>query len=94
MKISVKTLVSKKIIFLIIPFLGACAQTNQIVAGDGQSAISVDCSGPVSTWQMCYDKIGAVCGAYGYEVIRSTLDGNSIRGKESSERIIVARCKN
>lgn len=94
MKISVKTLVSKNIIFLSIPFLGACAQTNHIVAGDGQSAISVDCSGPVSTWQMCYDKIGAVCGAYGYEVIRSTLDGNSIRGRESSERVIVARCKN
>lgn len=94
MKISIKKLISLNIIFTSALFLGACAQTQKIVAGDGQSAISVDCSGLVSSWQMCYDKIGAVCGAYGYEVIRSTLDGSTIRGKESTERIITARCKN
>ena len=94
MKTFIKKLISFNIIFTLTLFLGACAQTQKIVAGDGQSAITVDCSGLVSSWQMCYDKIGAVCGAYGYEVIHSTLDGNSIRGKESSERIITARCKN
>ena len=69
-----------------------CTSTQQITAGDGQAAFSVDCSGPLGSWKACYDKIGDVCGAYGYTVIRSSLDGNVIRGKESSERNILARC--
>lgn len=85
--------IMKYFVFL-MPLLGACAQTQTIIAGDGQSAISVDCSGSMNNWQNCYNKIGEMCGAYGYEVIRSTLDGNSIRGKESDHRVITARCKN
>ena len=93
MKIAMNKIIFKGI-FFISPFLGACAQTQQITTVDGQSAISIDCSGVFGNWSMCYDKIGAICGAYGYEVIRSTLDGNVIRGKESDQRTIIARCKN
>jgi|688.fasta_scaffold1475199_1 hypothetical protein len=53
---------------------------------DGQAAISVECSGPLTSWQACCEKIGSICGAYGYEVISSTLDGNIIRGNESDKR--------
>jgi hypothetical protein len=73
--------------------LSSCAQQSVVTAGDGQSAFSVDCSGALGGWQACYDKIGAICAAYGYEVIKSSLDGNVIRGKESSVRTILARCK-
>lgn len=77
---------------LISAFLTGCVNTQQVTAGDGQSAFSVDCSGPLGNWKACYEKIGDVCGAYGYTVLRSSLDGNVIRGKESSERTILARC--
>jgi len=84
----------KTFTLITIIFLSACAQQNQIIAGDKQAAIKVECSGILGNWQQCYDKIGSICGPYGYEVISSTLDGKVIRGDESTERVIVARCKN
>ena len=72
--------------------LAGCVYPEQITAEDGQTAVSVNCSGLVSNWQSCYEKIGEFCGGYGYTVLRSSLDGNIIRGKESSERKILARC--
>jgi hypothetical protein len=73
--------------------LAGCASQNEIIAGDGESAFQVDCSGNVKSWDVCYEKIAKTCGAMGYEVIRSSLDGNEIRGKESKNRSILARCK-
>jgi len=82
-----------KSVYILLPFISACTQIQEMKTNDGQAAISVECSGPLSSWQACYEKIGSICGAYGYEVISSTLDGNSIRGKESDKRVIIARCK-
>jgi hypothetical protein len=73
--------------------LSGCASQNEIIAGDGESAFQVDCSGNIKGWDVCYEKIAKTCGAMGYEVIRSSLDGNEIRGKESKNRYILARCK-
>ena len=87
------TKIFNKSIFILLPFMSACTQTQEMKTTDGQAAISVECSGPLSSWQGCYEKIGSICGAYGYEVINSTLDGNTIRGKESDKRLIIARCK-
>jgi hypothetical protein len=93
MKIGLNKIILKSI-FLVTSLLGACAQTQQIKTFDGQNATSVDCSGVLGNWSMCYEKIGNICGAYGYEIVSSTLDGNVIRRKESDQRVIIARCKN
>ena len=83
--------------FIIVMIIGSsligCASQKTIVVGDGESALKVDCSGSLKSWDTCYEKIAKTCGAMGYEVIRSSLDGNEIRGSESSNRTIVARCK-
>ena len=92
MKINTNKIFNKSI-FILLPLMSACTLTQEMKTADGQAAISVECSGPLTSWQACYEKIGSICGAYGYEVISSTLDGNTIRGNESDKRVIIARCK-
>lgn len=79
------------IVFLAV-IISACAQESVHEVAGVKSEYRVDCSGSFKNWQVCYEKIALKCGAYGYEVISSTLDGNSIRGKESAERVINFRC--
>lgn len=78
---------------ILITSLTGCASQKKITAGDGVSAFNIDCSGSIKSWDTCYEKIAKTCGAMGYEVIRSSLDGNEIRGSESNNRTIIARCK-
>ncbi len=73
--------------------INGCAAQKNIVVGDGDSAIQIDCSGHLKSWDMCYDKLAKSCGAMGYEILRSSLDGNEIRGKESNQRTVIGRCK-
>lgn len=89
---NMKNLIKHLAACAVLVALTGCVNTQQVTAGDGQAAFSVDCSGPLGSWKACYEKIGDICGAYGYTVLRSTLDGKVIRGKESSELTILARC--
>jgi hypothetical protein len=73
--------------------MSGCSSQKKVIAGDGESAIKIDCSGRLQSWDMCYEKLAKSCASMGYEILRSSLDGNEIRGKESDQRTIIARCK-
>lgn len=84
----------RRVFFLsILFFMASCAHEKEIIAQDGKKAFSIDCSDALTNWKSCYEKIGSLCSAKGYEIIESSLDGNLIRNEKSDFRNIVARCK-
>jgi len=79
-------------IVLLSLVLSSCVQETIHEVPGSKSVFVVDCSGADNNWQSCYTNIANSCGAYGYEVISSTLDGNSIRGNVKKDRSIRFKC--
>jgi len=78
---------------LVLLTLVSCTSTGRVGVINDEQATEIECSGMFSSWQNCYEKISQICGAFGYEIVKSNLDGQIIRGSENAIRKITATCK-
>ena len=67
-----------KVLLISIIFIGGCATANQVYTPDGQKGYSINCSGSVLNWGMCYEKAGDICGAKGYVVLGAAGDSGDM----------------
>lgn len=90
----------KKIIVLTFLLTG-CASSSPTYAPDGSHAFSLDCSGTVRNWGMCYEKAGELCKERGYEVVAGGSDSsstlvanqNGVVASSGHTRSLVIKCK-
>ena len=96
-------------LILAITALTACANSSQTYTADGKVGHSINCSGTVRNWGMCYEKAGEICGAKGYEVlekngekgITASGSGSGVAGtynesfqmNSTHSRILIITCK-
>ena len=49
--------------------MSGCVHVSETYSSDGQMAYTLDCSGAISNWGMCYQKAGEICSGWGYDVL-------------------------
>lgn len=81
--------------------LSGCAAAHKTVLPDGRKGISLNCSGPLMTWNACYEKAGDACPS-GYEIVAKDGDGgngmaygnrNGFGASSSNTRTLMVACK-
>lgn len=72
------------IVLLLTLSLTACASAKQTYAPDGRVGHTLNCSGTLRNWGMCYSKAGELCGAKGYDILQQTGEGGMQAGGNSS----------
>jgi hypothetical protein len=72
-------------VLLISGFLAAsaCSSLPTTYLANGQKAYAIACKGVLNSWESCLVRAGKVCGARGYDTIRS----------EEYDRELVFACK-
>jgi hypothetical protein len=61
-----------RILFLsAVLVVAACASKRTTFLPDGERAYAISCKGFLDSWQTCLIKAGRICGASGYQAIRS-----------------------
>lgn len=84
----------------LVLLLSGCASTKQTYGPDGRVAHSLNCSGTLRDWGMCYQKAGEICGLSGYDVL--TMNGErglyvsgtgGIYGTTTHYRTMTISCK-
>lgn len=81
--------------------LAGCATAKVTYGPDGRQVHSINCSGNLMTWNACYEKAGALCGARGYDIVERTGDQNSTfaagggwaSGGAFNSRTLLVSCK-
>ncbi len=81
--------------------LSACATASQVYTADGKRGYNIVCSGSALNWGMCYEKVGDICGAKGYEVLEKSGDqGTMVSGNQFGvyggsviNRSMIIKCK-
>jgi hypothetical protein len=61
----------------------ACSSHRTTYLPDGRSAYAISCRGVLNSWQTCLVRAGRICGARGYDVVRS----------EEGDRELLFACK-
>lgn len=56
------------ILGLIVAMTG-CTLASKTYGPDGREAYTINCSGTLMNWGMCYEKAGDLCGSRGYDVL-------------------------
>jgi hypothetical protein len=82
-------------------FLTGCASVSETYTSDGKQGYSLNCSGTVRHWGMCYEKAGELCGAKGYEVLEKTGEQGAMASVDKSSgfattthsRNMIVKCK-
>jgi len=46
-----------------------CATAKQTYTPSGKKGYSIDCSGTLLTWNLCYEKAGELCQSGGYSIL-------------------------
>jgi len=52
--------------------LAGCSTSEPVYTATGSIGHAIDCSGLAQTWDACFAKAGALCGAKGYTVLSQT----------------------
>lgn len=81
----------RKLVFLFL--VSGCASSSEIYLADGQKALSIRCSPPL-TRAACYEKAGTICGDKGYDELseQGTVVAGSQRSAYSDKNMLI-RCK-
>ncbi len=65
--------------FLIsVSLISGCASSTKTYGPSGEQAYSLNCSGTVRNWGMCFEKAGEICKSRGYKIINATTDSGTI----------------
>ena len=83
---------------VLCPIVAGCATSTETFTADGSKGHSINCSGAARNWGMCYEKVGEICEAKGYEVIaggsdQGVLVSGNLGGSVISRSMLV-KCKN
>lgn len=81
--------------------LAACATQKTVYLPDGRKGYSINCSGAALSWEMCYQKAGAICTTNGYEIVAKDGDqGATMSGTQYGifagsviTRVLLIACK-
>lgn len=80
--------------------LGGCMTPKQTFLPDGSKGYSINCSGTLNNWNICYEQAGKTCGAKGYEILNKEGDeGTTVSGTQYGvfggtmiNRTLLVRC--
>ncbi|CAA6818986.1 MAG: Unknown protein [uncultured Sulfurovum sp.] len=95
---TIKTLSLTTIITLL---LVGCANSKPVFTSSGTKGHSIDCSGELSTWGDCYEKVSELCGTKGYRILEKMEDKESsifagkegLFGSSTHTRNLIIQCK-
>ena len=89
------------VILFVVASICGCATSKKTYTSEGKEGYSINCSGSVLNWGMCYEKAGELCNEKGYVVIEKSGDtgalvsGNDLGlyGGSVINRSMIIRCK-
>jgi hypothetical protein len=81
--------------------LSGCATSEKTYLGNGETGLSIDCSGEANSWASCYEKADASCAGTGYRIVGtdgtpSTKESDKTLGVDVGNyknRSVVVVCK-
>ena len=77
----------KYIAFILgVSILIGCASSTKTYAPDGREAYSLDCSGTLRNWGMCYEKAGEICKEGGYDIITKNGEHGASAGGHATQQ--------
>jgi len=92
------------VLFLfIVMTLSGCATASKTYTSNGKEGYSINCSGTLLNWGLCYKKAGKLCGTKGYKVLEKSKDTGAIvtanqqsglNGVTVINRTMIIKCKN
>lgn len=73
--------------------LSGCATSEKTYLDNGQTGLTIDCSGEANSWAACYEKADASCAGTGYRIVGT--DGTpSSKESEKTLGVDVGNYKN
>ena len=73
--------------------LSGCATSEKTYLDNGQTCLTIDCSGEANSWAACYEKADASCAGTGYRIVGT--DGTpSSKESEKTLGVDVGNYKN
>ena len=81
--------------------LNGCATVKETYSQDGRKAYTLNCSGLVRGWDICYAAAGELCKTKGYDILDktgedlATIGGSTsgFFGAKTKERSMLVACK-
>jgi len=91
------------VLFLfVVLILGGCATASKTYTSNGKEGYSINCSGTLLNWGLCFKKAGKLCGTKGYKVLEKSSDTGAIvtanqqyglNGGTVINRTMIVKCK-
>ena len=81
--------------------LGACASSKEVAIAAGERGYSIDCSGDMLDWSLCYQEAGQICGRKGFEIVDKTGGTGiviagiryGVYGEPGENRSMIIKCR-